>query len=492
MSLETALKRLGDQIEDMTNQTVNAQTIDKKNKTANAGRVLDTLLSDKQKELTYYEDSIGVLEDNLNNMGIDLDNISLEDQTTDAFELAELANESTLDLLGGLYEDVVGDIEVAKRNEAKLKKNYGLLQDVHNAIGKADPGEDFVYQEDELMSAYQENFVDLLKADLSGSEQSVVDEYLLSQLGPKQLYAMQLDFNKQMVAEYNSQIYGLRAKGMPETAQIKATDDVLIHLEEARDILVKPIVNGLSTQLRELIYKESELSELDAVDDEKDYALLSGEIEKDRSLIGATFYPWSENRSRMTLNAMDLESAFINSGRKTGKDQTMLINYLETANVWLKESEEDPAMRDLAEMYRNDMEGIFGQDLIIDEYINNLKLMHERIYSLEIEQGNMALKVSNKLLPNDTDVDNTSQYDIDLQNLIGTVGSDGDDAKIIGNLVVSSSVLQEAARTLQVDLPTFTIQLNSAWTEAKKSGSFVDIYDFILAEFPNLESDLVR
>ena len=304
-ALEKALDKLTQVSEELIRSSIYNAAAKKEEDLDSAAAILQTMIREGRAEETTIKGAIEEITDELQEADIDIDSLKLEHQTTDAHELLRLANEGNLELLGGMFQDNLQDLNIAHDNLNKLKQTKGQLNDIQFALSKADPGEDYKLDPEDLQAAYKEHYLDTLGTELSAEESAVAEGVLANMLGPEKIHELQLAANERIVARAEAQVAGVQAEYVSDKTRIEAHDFAIMQIEDARKFAIAPVFKGVGQQFQTILTKESELLNLDATNEtkyKKDLARINEEIRVASVSVGSIFYPWAENSGRLESN----------------------------------------------------------------------------------------------------------------------------------------------------------------------------------------------
>jgi hypothetical protein len=398
-----ALNRLQDLASQFISATTARQVQLGREKEARMVDAYQYLLSSEDAEINRLETSLGAIEQNLQERGVELKSLGDEYKTIDSEALLAAANEGAAELLNVKLNDrrnYRNSLQSKKVNASSIKRNIDLLDE---ALSQVDPnwtGDKNIVEASDVAHAadkFKQEF------EISGPE---IDQRLAEMSTQASLDSLQADYFSRLKEETQQKIDAHTASQVEASIQLTT-------LEPAKKEAIEGVValfnqgNSLSKlreQLGAIITRQGEIDTDDNLNTSELQAK-ENEIMQEQLRIGSFLYPWSLSKEEAILGTQSLQQALFNA-IKNGNFHD-LINYVEIGN--LNYNMMEPQM---AAQYKTDVLDILGIDISSSDFLSRLKDYNSLAGRIDIKQAEIQTKISETILP-EYEFDDNRTNDLD-------------------------------------------------------------------------------
>jgi len=392
-----ALNRLQDLASQFISATTARQVQLGREKEARMVDAYQYLLSSEDAEINRLETSLGAIEQNLQERGVELKNLGDEYKTIDSEALLAAANEGAAELLNVKLNDrknYRNSLQSKKVNASSIKRNIDLLDE---ALSQVDPnwtGDKNIVEASDVAHAadkFKQEF------EISGPE---IDQRLAEMSTQESLDSLQADYFSRLKEEAQQKIDASTASQVEAKIKMNTLEPMK---KEAVEGVVALLNQGNSlSKLREqfgaIITRQAELDADDSLNT-SEVQEKENEIMNEQLRIGSFLFPWSLSEEEAIVQAQTLQRSLVEAIQN--KNFHDLINYLDSSN--LQHYTMEPKM---AAQYQADVLDMLGIDISDDKFISQLKDLHNLSGRVDIEQANIMLEIGKSILPEDEFDDN--------------------------------------------------------------------------------------
>ena len=365
------------------------------------------MLQEEESKISELETALQLIETNLLDRGIELQSVKSENRTVAAEELLTAANEGAMEMVQVRLDgsrDYKERLESRHREAMKVKRHIDLFDDAITLL--LDPkhfGKKNIVDALDVAKAAQ----DFVRANSKYAPE--VEQRLKELQTESQLERLQEDYYARLAKESEEKRVAAVASQTDAAIKIETLEPIKKEAQEAVKAMTYQPISKMVERYGFIISRQSDIEA--GVDSRTGKDLTSRNIEdmkleitEEEVRIGQYLYPWAP-QTQASFNAQRFQTA-LTKAIKNG-DYYDIINYLKEGNAQYKIMLQQGSP--LAELYRTDVQSMFGLDISSDDFVSQLVELNEISGRIDIEQATEAIKIGRTLLPEVPEGDETAE-----------------------------------------------------------------------------------
>jgi hypothetical protein len=390
-----ALAEAFDRLENLASEFINAETgrriqasREKENRQIEAYQYLIEL---EEKDITENQLALETVKSNLLDRGVELNNLSDEYKGVNAEELLNAANEGSIQMLSIMHDDSVNQRNSLKsrlRDSNEIKRQVDVFDELVSQVQPDYAGDKKLIEADDVAVIYNK-YMDQLTDVEKKSYQTYLDQRFDELKSEAELEKLQADYLKDLQTNINTKQIIDSANTIDAKIDIANLQDVKTQVGEGLKSMMKMPSLNMVMPFQEIVKDEemfrTQEDESGSTIQSKDLKELEAKIQNAYATIGVQLFPWAvegqhENQAKGLLFNLK------RSGEGAYDD---LISYFTMANMYYKESINDPSKQKRAERFRQDLLGFSRGEVDIsnENWINQLLLFSDKAGSADEEQA---------------------------------------------------------------------------------------------------------
>ena len=372
------------------------------------GRMVEAysyLIGQENDQISELETSLENIESNLEQRGVELKSIDDQYKTIDSEVLLAAANKGSIELLKVELEDRQNyrdNLQKKKTQASSIKRHIDLFDDAMATIDPKHFGDPDIIEAEDVANIAN-NFI----SEHDSLYTPEVQQRIEALQTEASLEGLQADYYARLTRESEEKIAKAQAETTDSKIKMETLEGVKKETLEGVKAMTYQPVSSMTEQFRGIIGLQSELSQ--GVDS-TGKSLKSNQVRDKEALLdseygrlGSILAPWSFSLDQAKVEAQNLQNAMTKAYNGNYQE---LINYFKKGhyqyNLWAREGNQ------LGEIYKTDIQSMFGVDISSPEWIGQLEELWEAAGQVDIQQATESLKIGRQYLPEPVDDSQTS------------------------------------------------------------------------------------